>query len=409
MQGYARVEKATVAELVAIPRPENIPAGSSWPPETPHYAPGNFARRDKESPVAFNREAAIASFGEEKVDAIRSEFTGDLWLLLLLRSCEEHVRNGGALEYWNSRVAEIRNLGVEIHLEGADLAGMRLEGADLCKAHLNKARLDRTKLKAALLRGAILRDGKMHETDLTEADLTNADLSRAVLNKVVLKGANLRRVKLELANIAGCELSGARLVQTRGLFGRNRATESGQAIAEYHAQNAVYKGALDIVSWEHMSFITRLRLFGVSYLTIAAITMYVAVAQRYNMTAKHARDVAAEMVEPQSTIAGLWARVLSGLSDLPTPEHLGRQLILSLCVAVATSVYVIWCPPEVKEANEVRWTRAMQQPLWEYRAAAWSRFVARYVCLVFLCLGGGHSLYYLFAHAVEAIRFLLKW
>lgn len=76
-------------------------------------------------------------------------------------------------------------------------------------------------------------------------------------------------------------------------------------------------------------------------------------------------------------------------------------------VDAAATIYTLACPAEVKEANEVRWTRAMGQPLWEYRSANWSRLTWRYLCAVCFLAGGGYSLWYLVTRSLYAVRYLL--
>lgn len=208
------------------------------------------------------------------------------------------------------------------------------------------------------------------------------------------------------ADISGATIRGAVLTCVRGLFGKNRAITRDSPIDEWEAQNAIYHCRFDVAPWDFLRVIGSLRLFGVSYFTIVVVTLYAALARWYNPIAANARVSATAEEHASSGGVSPWAFVLARLPDLPTPDHLARQLVATVVLAGAATIYAAVCPSEVKEASEVRWTRAMGQPLWEYRSANWCRWWLRYPCFVCFVVGGGYSLAYLAMRAMTALAYL---
>ncbi len=384
-------------------RPEGHPAHLPWPPKVREYPPNHPARRDEESKEAFNEDWARNDFGDEFVDGLmrkHAQFCGDWWLLALLERCallaqrrDPERKNINRFCVWESVCALLQQRRVVIHLERTNLTlefleDARIRGAHLEHANLSQASLTRAGLSHAHLERAIIRDARLQLAKLIGSHLDHADLRRA--------------------DVSGADITGARLIGTRGLFGRHRALAHSAPIEEHAAQSAVYARHWDRVPWDLLRVIGGLRIFGVSYFSIAAITLYVGLAREYNVFAAHARDaVKAVQAPPDGALAGLWTRVVAGLPDLPVPGHLGRQLVFTIVLAVAATIYAGACPAEVKEANEVRWTRAMGQPLWEYRSANWSRMSWRYACALCFVVGAAHTLWYLGVRSFNAARYLL--
>lgn len=306
--------------------------------------------------------------------------------------------------------------------DGATLTNARLDVADLSAAILENAKARGSSLECTLLHGASiahadlslanLRHARLVQCQAHEANLEQSDLRDAVFERASLSGVNFRRANASrgdwrYADISSAKITGAKLIRAKGLFGHSRAIERGDKINEHESQDAIYRDRWDALSWERLRFIGGLRLFGVSYLSIAAITLYAAVARQYNLAAQGARLAAHGAQDATDASVSFWSQVLSKLPFVPLPGHLGNQLIATIGVAIAATLYALACPAEVKEANEVRWTRAMGQPLWEYRSANWSRPALRYACGVLFGIGGFHSLYYLMHRSWNAISYLL--
>lgn len=349
-------------------------------------------------------------------------------MCMLMRCVNEAMRtdpqaqNTRRFEWWLEQV--LKDLwadGLVAHLEGANLREQDLRHCVLSETYLHKASLvgtclEHADLQSARLHGANLSDSQcdravftasqLNDAQCVNARFVRANFEKAHLKAAVLRKAVFRRARLGLADVSEARISDAILAGARGLFGHNRAVAS-TPIREHESQNAVYHGKWDFLSWERLRVIGGLRLFGVSYLSIAAITLYAAIARQYNTAAESARATALDAQNAGDATVSFWSRVLSELPRIPLPAHLGNQLMATIAVAAAATLYAFACPAEVKEANEVRWTRAMGQPLWEYRSANWSDPWARYISGTLFAAGGGYSIYYLMHRSWNALSYLL--
>lgn len=308
------------------------------------------------------------------------------------------------------------------YFQSASLTNARFDAADLSGSRLENANARGASFVAALLHGASIAQADFAKANLLHARLvecnasltvfTQCNLRHLVLERASVAGADFRRSDLSksdwrYADVSSAKIAGSKLIRVKGLFGHSRAMERSDKINEHEAQDAIYYGKWDFLSWERLRVIGGLRLFGVSYLTIAAITLYAAIARQYNTAAESARATALDAQNAGDATVSFWSRVLSELPRIPLPAHLGNQLMATIAVAAAATLYAFACPAEVKEANEVRWTRAMGQPLWEYRSANWSDPWARYISGTLFAAGGGYSIYYLMHRSWNALSYLL--
>ncbi len=117
------------------------------------------------------------------------------------------VSLSGADVYWLGQYSQ-RNESdgaLEMHLEGADLAGAHLEGADLRGAHLERTSLYDTHLERANLSGAYL------ERAAGWAHLEGTILFGAQLGRAYLRGAHLEKADLATAHLEGADFVNAHL------------------------------------------------------------------------------------------------------------------------------------------------------------------------------------------------------
>ncbi len=406
----------------------------------------------------------------KKLQHHNKEFLGDWWAYACLlrvvdavNAADTKARQPNRYEWWNKNVSGR----MVLHLIRARLAGLNLAKICIENAHFNTAILTSAVLQDSRIRHSSLYNANMegvkghnavlHDVDMRGASIKNAvfdgvvfenvkssrinaeyahfvgatlshidfyggtlarakltsacleqsDLREADLRHAILNGANLSRARLQKAKLDGVHLERTNFVRAQGLYGKDRALADVDSIAIHHIQDAVFRHNSDKVGWDTLRSIGSLKIFGISYLTVVIIVSYVAVAAQFNAAAAHARDVASGFIQAETSHTEMWSRVLSRLPDLPVPGHLGRQLVATLCLAIAATIYALFCPAEIKEANEVKWTRELDQPLWEYRAANWSRMKMRYACAVLFALGGAHSLFYLAKRAYHAGLYLL--
>ena len=146
-----------------------------------------------------------------------------------------------------------------IHLEGADLEGVRLERVDFEGALLQGACLDGANLQDACLNGANLfgaslveanlRSARLKNANLMNANLKDADFGDACLSKSNLINARFDGAVFGFARLDGAKMSGARLEghYLRGVHFENADLQGahleGADLAQAHLVNANLLGA----------------------------------------------------------------------------------------------------------------------------------------------------------------------
>ena len=134
-------------------------------------------------------------------------------------------------EVWNNW--RVKNFGVRIELNKANLHGANLSGALLMLADLSEARLSGANLreanlsKAQLFRAnlgrAILSRAYLSQANLSRADFREADLRAARLDEADLRDADLRDADLSAAHLTGSNFS--RAMGDGTIFGNSDLSE----------------------------------------------------------------------------------------------------------------------------------------------------------------------------------------
>lgn len=321
-----------------------------------------------------------------------------------------------------------------VHLQYSDLSDSDWEKAEIYCVHGHQTRFNGAEFHRTVFTQCDFVDSGFSKAKMTLAHFHFCTLHKctfrwAQMDGTTLEKTSLRGSRIHLACLNRLIMSEVDLAGIKGLFGPNRAftrvdrnfriedhyTES----ARFHRPWKIRKGLAGLydrsidrlerhaASWERLRTIGQLRLFGVSYLAVVVIASYTLLAKWHNTRVVATAHQAAERAEAAGE-TDLWATFMRLLPELPTPAHLGWQLLMTGLLATAATIYAMFCPNEVREATEVGWTRRMGQPLWEYRSAKWSRAWARYPCLILFLIGGLYTLGYLLVRSYSAIVYLFR-
>lgn len=162
-------------------------------------------------------------------------------------------------------------------------------------------------------------------------------------------------------------------------------------------ETAVFARKWDFVSWARIRRVGSLPIFTASSATLIFIVVAVGLARWYNAAVSRLIGLAAS--QPTSSM-------VSGLPTIVPPAHFASLILAILALAIASVVYDWRCPDVPKEYSETRWTRELTRTPLQYRAANWSRWRARYVCLLGYGLGGGYTLWYLGRRIWDALDYI---
>ena len=114
-------------------------------------------------------------------------------------------------QMWVDSAGEV---GTQLWLPEADLAGVDLSGRDLTEAHLAGAVLDDARLTGTLLSGAILAGCSLRRATLESANLSKANLDRIRAEEARMAGANLLRCSFIAADLRRSMLDRTSMVRT---------------------------------------------------------------------------------------------------------------------------------------------------------------------------------------------------
>jgi hypothetical protein len=304
-----------------------------------------------------------------------------------------------------------------VDFAGDDLSGVNLSGDNLSRADLNGTNLNGARLIRANLSGANLSKARLHGADLSEAELVGADLSGADLSSAVLIGANLSKAQLHRANLSEAKLGGANLshadlqganlasatcdyvqfIGTRGLYGRHRIRLASPLEGD---DDAIYSYRWDQVSWGLIRTVGSLPLFGISYFGIFSIWLWASGTEYVN---RLIRSLKQPNVPDDLAWLGPW---LDGIPYVPLPGYMGYTLTALLLLAIAATLYKLFCPGEVQESSETRWVVELNQPVIFYRALSYRHLLIRWASALCYGIGGPWVLYLLARRISETVWYV---
>jgi len=299
---------------------------------------------------------------------------------------------------------------------GADFPGSSFQGTTISGGSVSRSNLERAKCSNAIwidiqirdsqFSYAIMASGKYNQCDMTGtlfrwANLSGAELVRSRLCRVDLFRAGLSNSRLDEADVAGADFHEADINDSlwqdiQNLAGaRNLPTTR---IADGHDPKYVDTYAPPFFerwcSWEKIRTFGRLPLFGVSYAAVILIPTYIyfrawyntqAAAVRHRLGAVEAKADAAGLEETSEKIVALSTQV----HDLPMPSWSLITFISCVLLAVASTLYAIWCPSRIREFTRDVWRDQLRKPLIHYLPFSWQRRWLRVTCMLCYVVGGG--------------------
>jgi hypothetical protein len=241
------------------------------------------------------------------------------------------------------------------------------------------------------------------------ADFTAADFSISILTSASLRGADLTDANLNWADIQSVDVHNAILINAKGIYGYGCAKNAASVL---NAGSAKYGYKYDYLKWSFLRSFGSLPLFGISYFGIFSIWLIavcVALGNKYLAVLQHSSEggvhKVAEFIERLPSTGKLdvvidWLiGVIIRLPHLYNPPQLGMTLTALIFLAVAATLYRLYCPTEIQENSEARWIAELKQPLISYRAMDYCKFWRRQITGVCYLIGAPWVLW-LFANRV---------
>jgi len=87
--------------------------------------------------------------------------------------------------------------------------------------------------------------------------------------------------------------------------------------------------------------------------------------------------------------------IVEYLHQEPQPVDWQLSFVAAICLALASTIFAVCCPPRVKEFSSEQWQYEFDKQLPHYMALAWRYRFIRIICIVLYAVGGFVGLYLL--------------
>jgi uncharacterized protein YjbI with pentapeptide repeats len=313
------------------------------------------------------------------------------------------------------------------HFLGHRASGRDLYKADLSEANLSGANLQEANLHMAKLHGTDLFGANLNMADLGGANLRGAILIRANLCSAYLLGADLSEAQFSSTDIRWAyffqaNLYGADLTNVRGAH-HAHLLETVQLTPTAAGGHAV-EGKNDAIgfdlcdestlfenqwNWERLRTVGRLPLFGLSYTALILIPIVFYGLAFYNSKVELIRTWAKQVAVLRDHPMHIAAEVI--VRHLHTESIPSLSLVLlgsTVLLAVASTLYTLFCPSRIKEFSCDQWCDQLGQSLLHYRPLAWKHRWTRLICMACYALGGAGALSVIGSKVWRTAVFIVK-
>lgn len=283
----------------------------------------------------------------------------------------------------------------------ADMSGATFRKAVLVWAHFQEGFMSRADLTGAVCRGAHFIQVQMPEAVLSKADFTEAEFTDADLSKADVRGAVFREAQLQ----------GSKWSHVRNLAeARDLATTIVPEAKEAKYVDTCEVGWVDSVAgWERLRAFGRLPLFGASYVVLLTIPAYLYFLAWFNAQVAAVREALANLEDRyDNVVINRLAAHGPELNPLPMPSWPLLTLCSTVLLAVASTIYAVFCPPRIKEFSRDMWCDQLRKPLIHYWPYSWRFPALRVACGVCYLVGGAGALVVIARKLITATVFIVN-
>jgi hypothetical protein len=259
------------------------------------------------------------------------------------------------------------------------------------------------------LRGRDFSGWELIQVDFSGSDLTGANFEGSSISHSTFTNAKLTRAKLNTVKLTDCDVSGADFTEAsctngewRQLKGLHRATglETMNVAADPLYLNGAKRPWLDRwCDWEQLRTFGRMPLFGLSYSVLILIPSYMYLLAWYN----HQVDRLHSLNTPGDLA------ILQQLHKLPMPSRSLILLISTLMLALASTIYTLFCPSRIREFTKDVWCDQLNRSLLHYWPIAWQNRTLRVICGFCYTVGGLGALFVLIEKLADAARYIWEY
>ncbi|MDZ4861037.1 MAG: pentapeptide repeat-containing protein [Candidatus Hydrogenedentes bacterium] len=356
----------------------------------------------------WTRNNPRASFHVAGIEFGRVEISGlsnDEWIVL------HHAQFGGTkFEQLLIINADLSNTNFN-HLiaKEAEFTNVTLDASSFANAKIESLRLNNvrcngsTEFTNAYLPAAKFSDCTFDNTKFTNAELMGAAFTRGSLMYVDFSGANLD----------GCTFASPILASSLAFWGtKNLETSTGLEKINIQQQTGIHGDAIgleqrerprwkDYLDWTRIRVLGRLPLFGISYATLVFIPVIIGSIAMVNTSIERIQEAG---------LVGLSGNSFEGvIPAVKIPTLMVWSLIAAALLAIASTLYHVFCPTRIQEFTQEQWVNELNKPLMHYLPHAWKMPRIRIICIWAYAVGGLSGLFILSIKAFQTIGYIVRY
>jgi uncharacterized protein YjbI with pentapeptide repeats len=291
----------------------------------------------------------------------------------------------------------------ECTLDGADFSNSIIIYLHLQRCQPKELKCKRGILSHAYFEQCTLISARFEETGLNESKFEVVVYHQGSLVDTGLYGAVLNGLELRETDVSGADFREARITECSWFHVEGLHAARGLERAILNQDPKYLEGAIvpfpeRWCDWERLRRFGKMPLFGLSYSVLILIPTYIYFLAFYN----HQVDRLSGLKGP----TGEW--VGQHLHKLPMPSLSLLLLGSTVLLAIASTIYTLWCPTRVTEFTKDVWCDQLQRPLLHYWPFAWKYRWLRLICGACYLLGGCGALYVLITKVFKAGVFIVE-
>ena len=226
---------------------------------------------------------------------------------------------------------------------------------------------------------------------LWKVNFTKANLNDADFTKSNCKNSTFYEANLEGANFLNCNLSAVNFDNSINLS-KAKNLEYTETNSETTINHLTIPWYDRYFSWEMISTIGKLPLFGASYTALIAMPIIFSLIAHYNKNIQSLKSGVSLNTDPFLNSLKV---ILENLKLYSLPTGMLWFFSASLLLAIASTIYSIACPKRIKTFNREEWQYDNKEHLLHYLAHSWKYRLWRLVAGITYLTGGSIALIFI--------------
>ncbi len=289
----------------------------------------------------------------------------------------------------------------------------KLDGAIFCNAAFPNIKIGNVNANNINFANAYFRGARLSKVVFTNAQFDNAHLEYSAAENVTLIDGSMRAAKLAHVSMIYCTLDN---VDLHGGVFREAHINGGQWTNLRELPRTINLETVRIESepkyvgdcprnwwerncdWESLRKFGRMPLFGLSYTVLIFIPTYIFILAWYNAQV--------EKLRAWQGPGGEWLG--QHLHALPMPSLSLTLLIATVLLAIASTLYTLFCPSRIQEFTRDVWCDQFNRSLLHYWPISWKHRRLRIVCFVCYVVGGTGAITVLLIKVAKAGVYIVE-